>query len=94
MSTTRPTCSVQKILVAVMGLYLAVNITLGNFIEPRLLGRSLGLSPLVVFLSLLFWGWLWGVWGMVLAVPIAATARIIFEQTPVLQRIGALMSDN
>lgn len=57
--------------------YLAVNVLLGNLIEPRLLGRSLGLSPLVVFLSLLFWGWLWGPAGMLICVPMTVIAKLV-----------------
>lgn len=59
--------------------YLVVNLALGNFIEPRLLGRTLGLSPLVVFLSLLFWGWLWGPAGMLFCVPLTVIAKLLLE---------------
>lgn len=59
--------------------YLAVNIVIGNFLEPRMLGRTLGLSPLVVFLSLLFWGWLWGPAGMLFCVPLTVIAKLVFE---------------
>ncbi|MBX2797732.1 MAG: AI-2E family transporter [Myxococcales bacterium] len=59
--------------------YLAINVTLGNFVEPRLLGNNLGLSPLVVFLSLVFWGWLWGPVGMLLCVPLTVMAKLVLD---------------
>lgn len=66
---------------AVAGGYLAINVVLGNIIDPQLMGRRLGLSPLVVFLSVLFWGWLWGPVGMLLAVPLTMCVKIVLENT-------------
>ena len=72
--------------------YLAVNMVLGNFVEPQWMGRKLGLSPLVVFLSLLFWGWLWGGVGMLLSVPLTMVIKILCEQSEGLRWIATLLS--
>ncbi len=71
--------------------YLAINTVFGNLIEPSLLGRRLGLSTLVVVLSLLFWGWLWGPVGALLSVPLTMVLRIVLENTPDLRWIAVLL---
>ena len=71
-----------------------IHIVLGICIEPRLMGRNLHLSPLLVVLSLLFWGWLWGIVGTLLAVPIMATIKIVCENLPSLHFVSALMSED
>ena len=64
------------------GGYVAINVIMGNGVEPRFMGRGLGLSPLVVFLSLVFWGWMLGPVGMLLSVPLTMTAKIAMEAHP------------
>jgi len=59
--------------------YIAVNVGIGNILEPRLMGRSLGLSPLVVFCSMIFWGWVLGPVGMLLSVPLTMTVHIVLN---------------
>ena len=70
----------------------AIQMTMGNLIEPKLMGEGLGLSPLVILFSLFFWGWLWGIPGMILAVPIVAIIKIVCSNIPSLEFVAALMS--
>ena len=71
--------------------YLAVNIVVGTFVEPRLVGRSVGLSTLVVFLSLVFWGNLLGLIGMVLCVPFTMALKFAFENNADTRWIAILL---
>lgn len=73
--------------------FLIVNVTFGNIIEPNVMGRTLGLSTLVVFLSLVFWGWVLGTVGMLLSVPLTIIIKIILESSETTKPI-AIMLDN
>ncbi|MEM6989234.1 MAG: AI-2E family transporter [Myxococcota bacterium] len=71
--------------------YVLLNLLLGNIIEPMLQGRRLGLSPLVVFVSLVFWGWLWGPLGMLLSVPMTMVLKLTFEHSRELSWVAVLL---
>jgi predicted PurR-regulated permease PerM len=71
--------------------YVAVNLVFGNIIEPMLQGRQLGLSTLVVVLSLLFWGWAWGPIGALLSVPLTVVVKIWLENTQDLSWVAILL---
>ena len=76
---------------AVALLFVAINVGLGNFVEPYFMGRRLGLSTLVVFISLLFWGWVWGPVGMLLSVPLTMIVKIMLENTRDLKWVAVLL---
>lgn len=71
----------------------SVQILIWNIIEPRLMGNKLNLSPLVILLSLLFWGKIWGVVGMLLCVPIMVIVNIILAHIPATRSIAILLSE-
>jgi len=59
--------------------FAAINVVFGNFIEPRLMGYGVGISPLIVFVGLVFWGWVFGPVGMLLSVPLTMTLKLALE---------------
>ncbi len=71
--------------------YLAINFILGNLVEPRLMGRALGLSAFVAFLSLVVWGWLLGVVGMLLSVVLTMTLKIALDSHPQTRWLAYLL---
>ncbi len=72
-------------------LILAVQMTIGNIITPKVMGDSMDLSPVVILISLLLWGWLWGVAGALLSMPIAGIMKIVCDNVEPLNMVGALM---
>ena len=71
--------------------YIGINIAIGNFLEPRVMGDGMGLSPLIVVTSLVFWGWVLGPVGMVLAVPLTVILRILLGAQPETQWVAVLL---
>ncbi len=72
--------------------YLVIAILEGNFVTPFILGRSLTLNPVLILISLAFWGWMWGISGMILAVPILATFKIFCDHIESLESVAEFMS--
>lgn len=70
---------------------MAVNGVIGSYIDPKFVGRSVEISPLVVFLSMLMWGFLWGPIGAILAVPIMVSVKVICSHIPGLERLATLL---
>ena len=92
-----PTMLLALVLLGVGGMvwtgigYLIVNMVMGNIVEPKVMGQGLGLSTLVVFLSLIVWGYIFGSVGMFLSVPLTMTIKVILEQDKSTQWIALLM---
>ena len=80
-------------LIWVIGIYLVVNLLVGNMIEPRIMGKGLGLSALVVFLSLVFWGYVLGPIGMLLSVPLTMIVKIVLSASDETRWLSILLSD-
>ena len=72
----------------------AVQILVGNYIEPKVMGKTLNLSPLVVVIALSFWGAIWGILGMILSVPIVSILIIICAQFPSTRPVAVMLSEN
>jgi AI-2 transport protein TqsA len=77
--------------VVVLALLTGIHVAVLRLLERRLMREELSLSPLLVLFSLFFWAWLWGVPGMILAVPLLAAARILFENVPSLRLFATMM---
>jgi AI-2 transport protein TqsA len=71
--------------------YLSVNVLIGNILEPRIMGRGLGISTFVVLLSLLFWGWVLGTVGVFLSVPLTIALMAALEASPQTRHLAILM---
>lgn len=72
--------------------YASINIFLGNFLEPMLMGRRFGLSTLVVIISVLFWGFVWGPVGMFLAVPLTMVLKVMLDNSDELRWIAVAIT--
>jgi predicted PurR-regulated permease PerM len=73
--------------------YFAINTIIGNIVEPQLMGRNLGISPLIVFISMIFFGYILGPIGMLIATPLTIVIKIIFDSRPVTRNLGILLGD-
>lgn len=72
--------------------YGGINFFLDNFVQPTMLGNRFGISPLVVILSVIFWGWLWGPLGMFLAVPLTMVLKVLLDNNAEFQWISVAMA--
>jgi predicted PurR-regulated permease PerM len=72
--------------------YLLLHLLEANFITPVLLGRRFTLNPVVIFVSLIFWMWLWGVPGALLSVPILVSIKVVCDRVPAMSPVSELLS--
>jgi len=78
---------------ATLGLYVVVNTLIGSIIEPRFMGQTLGLSPVVVLISLMVWGWVFGPVGMLLSILLTMILKLALESSPQTRWLGIMLSD-
>jgi len=78
-------------IIAVVIIILVVNMILCNLLDPKIIGDHVGISPMMVMLSLLLWGWIWGFAGMVLAVPMTVIIKIVCENIPIMEPVSILI---
>jgi predicted PurR-regulated permease PerM len=77
----------------VSGVSLAIATVVGTFITTWMTGRIARMNAAAVFISLLFWGWLWGVWGMLLGIPIIVIVKVVSQHVEQLQPVAELLGD-
>lgn len=74
-------------------MFLAIHLTESNLVTPFALGRHLPLNTVAIFLGLLFFGWMWGIPGAVLAVPLTVCVRLVCDYVPSLAHVGELLDN-
>ena len=79
--------------IAVAGVSLLITTLEGSLLTPMLMGRAASMNQVAVFVGLLFWSWIWGVWGMLLAVPMMMVIKVICDHVEPLQPVGHLLGD-
>ncbi|MEP6722379.1 MAG: AI-2E family transporter [Variovorax sp.] len=75
------------------GVSLLIHTLVGNLLTPWLTSRSSSMNPVAVFVGVIFWGWLWGVWGLLLGIPIMMVVKAVCDQVEDLQPLGELLGD-
>lgn len=78
----------------VMGGYLLINNVIGNFLEPMFVGRRFGISTLVVVIAVMFWGWVWGPMGMLMAVPLTMMVKVVLEDSDEFRWLSVAISSD
>jgi len=73
-----------------LGIVIAYTLT---FVTTWMIGRIAGMNPAAIFIALLFWGWLWGIWGMLLSIPIIVIVKVVSQHVEQLQPLAELLGD-
>jgi len=82
-----------RLIAVTLGL-MVTQFIIGNVFEPKITGKSLDISPIVIMMSLIFWGYVWGIVGMILAVPLTSAMKIIFQNIPTLSPLAEIISSD
>jgi predicted PurR-regulated permease PerM len=77
----------------VAGVALCITTLEGSFLTPTLVGRASSMNHIAIFAGLLFWSWMWGIWGMLLAVPMMMVIKVICDHVDALQPVGHFLGD-
>jgi len=77
----------------VAGIFVAITTIEGMVVKPWLIGRAAHINNVAIFTSLIFWGWVWGAWGLLLAYPILMVIKIVSDHSEPLQPISELLGD-
>jgi predicted PurR-regulated permease PerM len=77
----------------IAGMFLAITSLEGMLIKPWLIGRTARMNNVAIFAGLLFWGWVWGMWGMLLAYPILMVIKIVADHDEALRPVSELLGD-
>lgn len=80
-------------IILIFSIMTAINMVLGNIVEPRVEGKNLGISPFVILVSLTFWGWMFGFIGMIIAVPLMVVVKIVCENVSFLHPIAIIIGN-
>ncbi len=76
---------------APVAIYAVLSIIEGNLVTPSLVGRNLSLQPSVIFIMLIFWGWMWGVVGALLSIPITVALKVVLQRLPEYRYVSTLL---
>ena len=76
-----------------MGSEMCIRDRIGNLLTPWLTSRTSSMSPVAVFISVLAWGWLWGLWGLLLGIPVMMAVKAVCDRVEDLKAVGELLGD-